>query len=43
VSAGQIAVPKAIRELTERVADVDERIRERCERLASSTSPRRTC
>ncbi len=33
VSGGEITVPKAIRELTERLADVDERIRERCEQL----------
>ncbi len=33
VSGGFIAVPKAIRELTERLASVDERVRARTERL----------
>ena len=33
VSAGPIPVPVALRELTERLADVDERVRERAERL----------
>jgi starvation-inducible DNA-binding protein len=33
VEPGPVKVPAAVRELTRRVADVDERTRERCERL----------